>query len=149
MARIRVLGGDFVEHPSSSYFMGEFTLWGWKEGQTKPLRMQFRVRKDVADVQLRSSDAMPTGAQGISGAARGALVGASLGGPVGAVAGAIVGGTSSAAAAKMFNKAQRGNRQRFVVTFNDGRKLEAEMDVRIVAGLQNRLVRKMRRATAG
>lgn len=142
MARLRVLGGDFVEHPGSNYFMGEFTLWGWKEGQTKPVRVRLRAKRDVAEVKLKGSDAIPANAMGASGAVKGAVMGAAVGGPVGAVAGAIVGGAASVASAKTYNALKRNGLQRFTVTFGDGRKLEAEMDVRMVAALQNRLLRR-------
>jgi hypothetical protein len=147
VAKLTVLGGDFVDHPESRYFMGAFTLWGWRAGETKPARMTFRARRDIADLRLKErGDAMPATAMGVGGAVKGALMGAVLGGPAGAVAGAIASGATHAAYANHHNKAARKGRQRFVVTFNDGRRLDAEMDLYLVSGLQNRLLRRRRNA---
>lgn len=147
MATLKIISGDFIEHSGSTYFMGAFTLWGWKQGETKPSQVQLTVGRDVADLKLKSADPMPVGAMGAGGALRGAVLGAMLGGSAGAVAGAITGAASSAASAKVYNGLTRKGRQRFSVTFADGRRLEAEMDIRIVAGMQNRLIRKRRTAS--
>lgn len=145
MAKLKVLGGDFIEHPDSSYFMGAFTLWGWKEGVKKPVRVQLSARRDLADLRLKEhAEPMPVAATGVGGAISGAVIGALAGGAAGAVAGAITSGAARAAYAKHHNKAVRQGRQRFSVTFKDGRKLDAELDLRLVAALQNRLLRAQR-----
>jgi hypothetical protein len=143
MAMLRVLGGDFVQHPQSSYFMGEFTLWGWKEGKNQPVRMQINADREVANITLRANSGdVPAAAAGSYGLIQGAIAGAAMGGVLGAIGGAIFGAATTAADVEAHNKKKRNGRQRFLVTFTDGRELEAEMELALVSGLQDRLLRK-------
>ena len=140
MAKIRVVGGDFVDHPESTYFWGSFTLYGWKQGQTKISAFVLSVDEHVVEVRLKSSNVVSPAGSATAGAARGAVLGLG-GGPLGVVGGLVIGALLAGAVAQAQNEEARADRQRVEILFVDGRKLLAVADLRTVAGLQDKVMK--------
>lgn len=138
MARLKVLGGDFLDHEESLYFWGGFQLFEAQPNQ-KPRSVTLNI-DDAVQLKVHTPEGgMSVAGRSASGIAKGVVVGGLAAGPVGALAGAALGAASGAAAAKIANKIAKGPR-RFLVRFKDGRKLEAELsEDEVEAGTLDRM----------
>ena len=129
MGNLKVIGGDFVEHPETGYGWGRLTVYGWKQGEKSPSRFSLVVADEAKDFKLKTSNVAWTPGSAAGGAAKGAVSG--LGnGPLGIIGGAVLGAIIGAADAESKNEKSRGDNQRFEIVFADGRSLTAEGHVR-------------------
>lgn len=142
MGNLRVIEGDFVQHPETGYGWGRLTVYGWKQGEKSPSRFSLVVADETAAFKLKGSEAISTGGATAQGAAQGAISGLG-GGPIGIVSGVVIGAIIGAAAAESHNEKIRGDNQRFELTFADGKRLVAEGHVRVVMEIQEKAMQAL------